>query len=131
MRPSPVREHLSIARSDGSATYPRKVSLTQAIDSQGNAVSLGCDSQLRLTALTDATAGRPPSATGVLGPLLLITAIIDPFSRSASLTYHASGPLSSIADMLGLTSSFTYDSSADRMLSLAAADPRNARSEPA
>jgi RHS repeat-associated protein len=98
-------------RSDGSATYPRRVFLTQVIDPQGNAVSLSYDSQLRLTALTDATGRQTTFSYGLGGSPLLVTAITDPFGRTASLTYDRSGRLSSITDVLGLTSSFTYDSS--------------------
>jgi YD repeat-containing protein len=42
---------------------------------------------------------------------LLITKTTDPFGRSAELTYDGDGRLSSITLVLGLTSTFAYDSS--------------------
>jgi RHS repeat-associated protein len=81
------------------------------IDPQGNALSLSYDSQLRLTALTDATGRQTTFAHGRSNSPLLITAITDPFGRTASLVYNDSGHLFSITDVLGLTSNFAYDSS--------------------
>jgi len=97
------------SQSDGSASFPRKVFLTQLIDPQGNAITLSYDSQLRLTALTDATGRQTTFSYGVASFPLAITKITDPFGRAAALTYDASGRLSSITDILGLTSSFVYD----------------------
>jgi RHS repeat-associated protein len=99
------------SQSDGSPTYPRNVFLTQIIDPQGNALSLGYDSKLRLTGLTDATGRQTTFSYGLASSPLLVTQITDPFGRSASLTYDGSGRLSSITDVIGLTSSFTYDAS--------------------
>ena len=97
------------AQSDGSASYPRNVFLSQVIDPQGNSATLNYDSQQRLVSLTDA-AGRQTTFTyGLAFRPLLITKITDPFGRSAILTYDANYRLSSITDIIGLTSSFTYD----------------------
>src|SRR5271168_3240817 len=74
-------------------------------------VRLSYDSQLRLTALTDATGRQTTFAYGRSNSPLLITAITDPFGRTASLVYNDSGHLFSITDVLGLTSNFAYDSS--------------------
>ena len=98
-------------RSDGSASYPRRVFLTQIADPAGNTVTLNYDSSLRLTAITDATGRSTTFSYNLPGQPLLITAITDPFGRSATLTYDGMGRLSSITDVLGLTSSFTYDAS--------------------
>src|SRR5581483_7621003 len=43
------------AQSDGSATFPRHIFLSQVLDPQGNALTLNYDSQMRLTSLVDAT----------------------------------------------------------------------------
>jgi len=97
------------AQSDGSTSYPRNVFLSQLIDPQGNALTLGYDSQERLVSLTDA-AGRVTSfAYERIGQPLLVTKITDPFNRSAVLGYDLYGRLTSITDVLGLTSSFSYD----------------------
>jgi YD repeat-containing protein len=99
------------AASNGATTFPRYVFLTQVIDPQGNAVALSYDSQMRLTALTDATGRKTTFTYGSPISPLLITQITDPFGRSATLTYNSSGQLASITDVLGLTSSFSYDAS--------------------
>lgn len=97
------------AQADGSASYPRKVFLSQIIDPQGNAATLHYDAQRRLTSITDAT-GRDTTFTyGAPGQPLLVTKITDPFGRSASMTYDSNERLSSITDIIVLTSSFTYD----------------------
>ena len=97
------------AQSDGSTSYPRNVFLSQLIDPQGNALTLGYDGQERLVSLTDA-AGRVTSfAYGRIGQPLLVTRITDPFNRSAVLGYDLYGRLTSITDVLGLTASFSYD----------------------
>ncbi|WP_332772049.1 RHS repeat-associated core domain-containing protein [Phenylobacterium sp.] len=98
------------AQSDGAASYPRKVFLSQIIDPQGNAVTLNYDSQMRLTSLTDATGRQTTFAYGFQPNTLAITQITDPFGRSAVLTYDSSSRLTSITDIIGLTSKFTYDS---------------------
>jgi len=97
------------AQSDGAASYPRKVFLSQVIDQQGNTVTLNYDGEMRLTSLTDA-AGRQTILTyGLAAQPLLVTRITDPFGRYASFGYDASARLASITDTIGITSSFTYD----------------------
>jgi RHS repeat-associated protein len=97
------------ARSDGATTFPRRIFLTQIIDSAGNAVALTYDvNRLRLTSLTDGTGRSTTFSYGLSSQPLLVTAITDPFGRSATLTYDG-GRLSTITDVLPLTSSFHYD----------------------
>jgi YD repeat-containing protein len=74
-------------QSDGSASYPRRVFLTQIADPAGNAVTLNYDTSLRLTSITDATGRSTTFSYNLPGRPLLITAITDPFGRSATLTY--------------------------------------------
>ena len=97
------------AQSDSSPNYPRNIFLSQIVDPQGNALTLGYDNQQRLISLTDATGRQTTFSYGVVGRPLLVTNITDPFGRSATLAYDANGRLISITDILGLTSSFTYD----------------------
>ena len=109
----------SYAQSSGD-TNPRRVFMTQRTDPQGNAVTLHYDSyngQPRLATVTDAIGRDTAFAYGQPGQPLLVTRITDPFGRSASLAYDASGRLASITDALGLQSSFHYDSASliDRM----------------
>jgi RHS repeat-associated protein len=97
------------AQSDGSASYPRNVFLSQVIDPQGNALTLNYDGEHRLVSLTDAVGRQTTFSYGLAAQPLLVTQITDPYGRSAALTYDSSGRLSSITDVIGLTSSFTYD----------------------
>jgi RHS repeat-associated protein len=98
------------SQSNGATSYPRRVFLTQMIDRFGNAATLSYDSQLRLTAVTDATGRQTTFSYELASPnTLLVTKITDPFGRSASLAYDALGRLSQITDVLGLQSQFTYD----------------------
>src|SRR5438876_749835 len=41
-------------QSDGSASYPRKIFMTQWVDPSGNAVTITYDSSFRITTITDA-----------------------------------------------------------------------------
>jgi len=97
------------AQSDGSTTFPRRIFLSQIIDPQGNALTLAYDSQLRLTAVTDALGRQTTLSYGLSAYPLQVTRITDPFGRSATLAYDAFGRLLSITDIIGLTSRFTYD----------------------
>lgn len=97
------------AQADGATSYPRRMFLSQIVDSAGNALKLSYDNQSRLTSLKDATGRDTSFSYGLPANPLLVTQITDPFGRHADLTYDASGRLSSITDVLGLTSSFSYD----------------------
>ncbi|MDA3877683.1 MAG: hypothetical protein PF483_11420, partial [Halothiobacillus sp.] len=96
--------------SDNSTYFPRRIFLTQVVDSSGNAVTLSYDSQMRLTTLTDALGQKTTLAYDNTQYPLQITGITDPFGRTATITYDTNGRLIDIADVLGMHSQFTYDS---------------------
>lgn len=97
------------SRSDGSASYPRNIYLTDIVDPQGNALHINYDVQNRIQSIVDA-AGRQTTFTyDPVAFSMQVTKITDPFGRSATLTYDASGRLASITDIIGLTSRFHYD----------------------
>ena len=95
-------------QSDGGVTT-RRVFLTQVIDPAGNAVTLTYDSDLRITAITDAIGQQTTLEYGNTADTFKITTVTDPFGRSAAFGYNAAGQLISITDTLGLVSAFTYD----------------------
>lgn len=94
---------------DGATSYPRAIFLSQLIDPQGNAVSLGYDSRRRLTTITDALGKQTALSYDNASDPLLVTKITDPFGRTAKLGYDATGRLSDITDAVGMKSSFSYD----------------------
>ncbi|MBS1767175.1 MAG: hypothetical protein JST05_07225 [Acidobacteria bacterium] len=96
------------SQADGATTYPRKMFLTQRIDPAGNILTFGYDSQLRLSTVTDALGQVTQLVYGDGSDPYKITAVHDPFGRSAVLTYNASGELQGIQDALGLSSTFAY-----------------------
>jgi RHS repeat-associated protein len=99
------------AQSDGAATFPRKVFLTQIFDAAGNAITLIYESQNRLASIQDALGRATMLSYELASQPLLVTRITDPFGRSAKLDYDAKGRLVQITDVAGLTSQFTYDAS--------------------
>ena len=99
------------AELDGSRVFPRNVFLTRITDPQGNTLSLNYGTvggRVRLVSVTDATGRRTTFSYGFRISPLLITRITDPFGRSAVLSYDGSGRLTSITDVIGLTSKFSY-----------------------
>ena len=62
-----------------------------------------------MTSIVDATGKSTTLAYDLVGDPLKITSISDPYGRTARLTYDA-GRLSSITDVIDITSSFTYRS---------------------
>ena len=96
------------SRFDGATTYPRKVFLTQVVDSAGNSTTLTYDSQLRLSYVTDAMGRKTTFTYGLANAPMLITRITDAFGRFTQLVYNSEGQLTSITDPIGITSSFTY-----------------------
>ena len=122
---------LVYAQPDGATAYPRRMFLTSIVDAQGNALTLtygktlSADAGLAapdggvvscpggvcqlLTGITDANGRTTTFTYGLAGNPLLVTAITDPFGRSATLTYDATARLTSITDVLGITSSVEYD----------------------
>ena len=105
---SPDGTLLVFGQSDGGVTT-RRVFLTQVIDPAGNAVTLTYDSDLRITAITDAIGQQTTLEYGNTADTFKITTVTDPFGRSAAFGYNTAGQLISITDALGLVSAFTYD----------------------
>lgn len=103
--------------SDGATSYPRHWYLTKVADPQGNALTLAYDASHRLKTITDAESRvtnycydpTRSNCSTYSGTSTLISQITDPFGRSAVFSYDSYGRLSSIEDVLGITSSFTYD----------------------
>ena len=127
---------LVYAQNDGSTSLSayRRLFLTSIVDPQGNALTLNYDTSLLTPVTPDAGADGGPSGYGsaaffprlssIKDPAgtttttftyglsatpLLVTAITDAFGRSASIAYDTNGRLSSIQDVMGLTSTVTYD----------------------
>jgi len=97
---------------DGSAVYPRRLYLTQAIDPQSNHVDYSYSYEpttggLRLVAATDAI-GQVTTFSYENPDALKITKVTDPFGREATFEYDANGRLQRIVDVIGLASEFTY-----------------------
>ena len=98
------------ARSDGNTSAGRKIFLTKKIDAAGNEMNLTYDANLRVTSLKDAL-NQVTTLTYGIADIYKITQVTDPFGRSASFQYDASGRLISITDMIGIVSSFQYNAS--------------------
>lgn len=96
------------AQTNGATVFPRKIFLTQRVDSAGNSLTFGYDGQLRLVTVTDALGQITRLSYELSTDPLKITKVMDPFGRNAVLTYNALGQLASITDAVGLTSSFSY-----------------------
>jgi len=99
------------ARPDAGGSYPRRIYLTSIADRFGNAVNLGYDAQNRLTGLTDAL-GRVTTFTYGDADPLKITQVTDPFGRTATFSY-TGGLLTTITDVVGMTSSLGYEAGTD------------------
>lgn len=97
------------ARPDGSTVSGRKIFLKEKVDAAGNKITVSYDSRLRIVALKDALGQVTAVKYENSSDIYKITKVIDPFGRSASFTYDASGKLSQITDMIGIVSSFKYD----------------------
>lgn len=97
------------SRPDGSLANGRKVFLTQKIDPRGNAVKIFYDNNLRITALQDAIGQVTTISYDNASDIFKITKVTDPFGRAAIFTYDNLGNLASIKDMIGMTSSFLYE----------------------
>jgi RHS repeat-associated protein len=116
--------------STGASTY-RRLFLTSIKDPQGNALTLTYDTSVtnpdagvdggppstgsatflpRLTTITDPNGVAAVTFTyGLDATPLLVTKITDGFGRFAQIAYDAEGRLSSITDVLGITSTVAYD----------------------
>jgi RHS repeat-associated protein len=96
------------AQPDGGMNFPRRVFMTSWRDAQGNTVQLTYDQYLRLVAITDAIGQITTLSYDDPVDNPKITRVTDPFGRSATFEYNASGQLSRITDVIGIESSFTY-----------------------
>jgi RHS repeat-associated protein len=112
------------ALADGASSYPRRVFLTQRVDAAGvNAVTLGYDSSMRITTLTDALGQVTTLSYDLAGDSLKITKVMDPFQRYATFEY-TNGQLTKITDELqtttqpGIQSVFDYTTGTDSIKSL-------------
>jgi len=96
--------------SDGSASFPRKIFMTQWIDPAGNAVTIGYDSSFRINTITDALGQVTTLSYELAGDPLKITKVKEPFptGRTATFTYNGNGQLTMITDEIGIQSKFTY-----------------------
>jgi RHS repeat-associated protein len=98
------------AQQDGAMTSPRRVFLTQIVDSKGHAATLTYDNQLRLAGITDAL-GQVTILDYEHQDPYKITSVTDPFGRVARFDYDSSGYLARITDVIGLSSEFEYGAS--------------------
>jgi RHS repeat-associated protein len=105
-------------QSDGNSAGPRKVFLTQRIDSAGNITTLGYDTQHRLTKITDALGQETVLTYGLAADPFKVTKITDPFGRFAQFAYDANGRLVKITDVIGLESTFAYQGASSFISSL-------------
>jgi YD repeat-containing protein len=96
------------AQSDGAATTPRRIFLTEWKDPQGNKLTFTYDGQLRLVSVTDAINQVTTLSYQLASDPLKITKVTDPFGRSATFQYDDLGQLVNITDVIGITSEFEY-----------------------
>lgn len=96
------------AQSDGAATAPRRIFLTEIKDPQGNKLTLTYDGQLRLVSVTDAIGQVTTLSYALASDPLKITKVTDPFGRFATFAYDDAGLLIKITDVIGISSEFEY-----------------------
>ncbi|MEJ0061671.1 MAG: RHS repeat-associated core domain-containing protein [Alphaproteobacteria bacterium] len=107
---------------DGSFNYPRRAFLTDIVDASGQGLHFGYNYLQGTFGAINCTPGCPQLQSvsdanfratnfvyGDASNVLRVTRINDPFGRHADLAYDGSGRLSSITDVIGIQSSFTYD----------------------
>lgn len=101
-----------------SATTTRYY-LSSIRDPRGNALTYGYDATLRLTTLTDAAGNittfsyTPAPDDLVQSDVKKIRAVTDPFGRTASFRYTATGLLHKIIDPVNIVSEFRYTATGD------------------
>ena len=105
------------SQSDGSSSNPRRIFLTSVTDPQGNAVTVGYDSGLRIRSITDAAGQTTTLDYELEADHLKITKVTDPFHRFARFDY-TDGQLTQITDPIGIQSRFSYDSGTDFISSM-------------
>jgi RHS repeat-associated protein len=103
---------------DGAASFPRRVFMSQLIDSAGNSMTIGYDSSLRITTVSDALGQITTISYEITEDPLKITRVTDPFGRFATFQY-SGGHLATITDQIGIQSHFGYLSGTDSIDSLA------------
>ena len=91
--------------------------MTQIVDPAGNAVAIGYDASFRVTTITDALGQVTTVSYELADDPLKITKVTDPFGRFATFNY-ASGQLTTITDVIGIQSHFTYLPGTDSIDSL-------------
>jgi RHS repeat-associated protein len=93
---------------NGVVSGPRRIYITKEVDSAGNELNYQYDTSSRLIKLVDA-AGKVTTLTyGITTQPYLITAVTDPYGRSAVMAYNTSGRLESVTDTIGIVSRFQY-----------------------
>ena len=105
------------ALSDGAASYPRRIFMTQVVDPAGNSLTIGYDSSFRVVTITDALSQVTNLSYELPADPLKITKVTDPFGRFATFEY-TNGQLTKITDEIGIQSQFTYTSGTDSIDSL-------------
>ncbi|MFZ1217893.1 MAG: RHS repeat-associated core domain-containing protein, partial [Chthoniobacterales bacterium] len=105
------------ALSNGATSYPRRLFMTRRIDPTGNAVAIGYDASFRVTTITDSLGQVTTISYERTDDPLKITKVTDPFGRFAVFDY-AAGKLSTITDVIGIQSQFTYLAGTDSIDSL-------------
>lgn len=87
--------------------------MSQMVDAQGNGLAFGYDANFRLITVTDAVGQVTTLTHGSDTPghpqFYLVTAVTDPFGRSALLAYDANHRLTAVQDQIGIISAFSYD----------------------
>jgi RHS repeat-associated protein len=97
------------ALTDGSTAYPRKIFMTQWVDPQGNAVTIGYDASFRVITVTDSLGQISTISYELSGDPLKITKVTEPFATGRSATFgYTNGQLTSITDEIGIQSQFHY-----------------------
>lgn len=97
-----------------AGSSPRRIFITQTVDSTGNSTSYGYETVangVRLKTIVDAIGQTNTLAYTNASDPLKVTAFTDPFGRSANLSYgNTNGALRlvSITDPINITSSFSY-----------------------
>ncbi|MCW1925039.1 hypothetical protein OKA05_20935 [Luteolibacter arcticus] len=103
---------------------PTRFHLASAKDPTGNAMTLGYDASLRLSTVTDAAgyvttlSFAPVAGDQVPDDTKKVRSITDPFGRTASFKYTATGQLYRIIDPAGIVSEFAYAATGDFVQSL-------------
>jgi RHS repeat-associated protein len=106
------------ATSDGAASYPRRIFLSEIYDSANNKVSLEYDTSLRIVKIKDAQLKETSVSYELAADPYKITKITDPFLRYAAFQYDSNGRLQTITDEIGIQSIFGYLGQSDFISSL-------------